>query len=372
MSSLAASATASQPNSGSDMESQSASGSSSLCEGVPGTHSLQMSALLNRYATHALYLPNIYIEPSNTGNHEETKKMLCTIFPHWNDESQISVKQFTGGITNMLLECTMYHQNTESHEKVLVRTYGRGTGMIIDRDREFVSHLVINSVNLAPPIHARFGNGLVYGFIEGRSLEFTELADERLYPLIAAKLGQWHQQVQVDAIEECLAKLRREFRGSKPESNASDLWSVISNWIQLLPEIEGIISSCTQNIDIREVQDPQASLVDVLRAELAWLRSQLNSKSPLVASHCDLLSGNVIISEDLSQKLETGLTASEMEYYMQHNPISFIDYEYMVKAPRAFDISNHFMEWQGFNCERHRIPKAETSNQRHFADRFRL
>ncbi|KAG7827567.1 hypothetical protein KL920_004330 [Ogataea angusta] len=277
----------------------------------------------------------------------------------------------------------MYHPNTESHEKVLVRTYGRGTGMIIDRDREFVSHLVINSVNLAPPIHARFGNGLVYGFIEGRSLEFTELADEHLYPLIAAKLGQWHQQVQVDAIEECLAKLRREFRGSKPESNASDLWSVISNWIQLLPEIEGITSSCARNIDIREVQDPHASLGNVLKAELAWLRTQLHSKSPSVASHCDLLSGNVIISEDLSEKLKAGLSASDMEYYMQHNPIAFIDYEYMVKAPRAFDISNHFMEWQGFNCERHRIPKAERSNPllrewcaaylgRHLANRLRL
>ncbi|KAH3669279.1 hypothetical protein OGAPHI_001400 [Ogataea philodendri] len=361
MSSLAASTTASQPNSGSDMESQSIS--SSISETMPDHHQLEIPSLLDTYSAHALYLPGIYVEPSDNGNHDEIKKMLAKIFPHWESESLISVKHLTGGITNMLLECTMYNKATDLHEKVLVRTYGRGTGLIIDRDREFVSHLVINSVNLAPPIHARFGNGLVYGFIEGRSLEYQELSNQVLYPLIAAKLGQWHQQVQVDAIEECLTTLRREFRGAKSETKSSDLWAVISNWIQILPEIEGIVKSCASNLDIRELKDTNASLGSILKAELDWLRSEVEHKSPFVACHCDLLSGNVIISEELSEKLEAGLSTADVEYYRTHNPISFIDYEYMIRAPRAFDISNHFMEWQGFDCDRTRIPQASKSNE---------
>ncbi|GMG49960.1 unnamed protein product [Ambrosiozyma monospora] len=35
----------------------------------------------------------------------------------------------------------------------------------------------------------------------------------------------------------------------------------------------------------------------------------------------------------------------------------------MIKAPRAFDISNHFMEWQGFNCDKDLIPKPDINNK---------
>ncbi|KAH3672076.1 hypothetical protein WICPIJ_010175, partial [Wickerhamomyces pijperi] len=100
MSSLAASTTASQPNSGSDMESQSIS--SSISETMPDHHQLEIPSLLDTYSAHALYLPGIYVEPSDNGNHDEIKKMLAKIFPHWESESLISVKHLTGGITNML------------------------------------------------------------------------------------------------------------------------------------------------------------------------------------------------------------------------------------------------------------------------------
>jgi ethanolamine kinase len=31
--------------------------------------------------------------------------------------------------------------------------------------------------------------------------------------------------------------------------------------------------------------------------------------------------------------------------------VAFIDYEYAVTCPAAFDIANHFAEWGGYECD---------------------
>jgi ethanolamine kinase len=36
--------------------------------------------------------------------------------------------------------------------------------------------------------------------------------------------------------------------------------------------------------------------------------------------------------------------------------VSFIDYEYAVPSPAAFDIANHFAEWGGFDCDYSVLP----------------
>lgn len=36
--------------------------------------------------------------------------------------------------------------------------------------------------------------------------------------------------------------------------------------------------------------------------------------------------------------------------------IAFIDYEYAVPCPAAFDISNHFAEWAGYECDHSMVP----------------
>lgn len=65
----------------------------------------------------------------------------------------------------------------------------------------------------------------------------------------------------------------------------------------------------------------------------------------LVFGHTDLLSGNVIVqprsASNPDPKTET---------------VSFIDYEYAVPSPVAFDIANHFAEWGGFDCDYNNIP----------------
>lgn len=36
--------------------------------------------------------------------------------------------------------------------------------------------------------------------------------------------------------------------------------------------------------------------------------------------------------------------------------VAFIDYEYAVTCPAAFDISNHFAEWAGYDCDYSMVP----------------
>ena len=77
----------------------------------------------------------------------------------------------------MVSQICYYHVSTQEMsppktgdaEPVLIRVYGHGTNLIIDRHREFISHLILNSIGLAPPVFARFKNGLVYGYLDGRS-----------------------------------------------------------------------------------------------------------------------------------------------------------------------------------------------------------
>lgn len=48
--------------------------------------------------------------------------------------------------------------------------------------------------------------------------------------------------------------------------------------------------------------------------------------------------------------------------------MSFIDYEYTMPAPAAFDIANHFSEWAGFECDFSALPTR--SDRRDFIKEY--
>jgi ethanolamine kinase len=102
-----------------------------------------------------------------------------------------------------------------------------------------------------------------------------------------------------------------------------------------------------------------------LQTELEWMLKELGdtpgiANLPLVFSHCDLLSGNVIVlpqSDSSSQSSTTSspaLSATSLD--APFVPVGFIDYEYATPSPAAFDIANHFAEWGGFDCDFSKMP----------------
>jgi len=75
-----------------------------------------------------------------------------------------------------------------------------------------------------------------------------------------------------------------------------------------------------------------------------------DAKPQLVFSHCDLLSGNVIILPPNSPESASSSSMTKPAPATVHS-VSFIDYEYATPSPAAFDLANHFAEWGGFDCD---------------------
>lgn len=329
--------------------------------------------------------------------------LLTRVFPAWNPEN-VKVKPVSGGITNMLIKCTHLDKPNNCKQVVLVRTYGQNTGLIIDRDDEFKNHLMLNRLNLAPMIYARFNNGIVYGFLKGRSLTSDELSDPDLYPLIGQKLGYWHN-VLIRA-ESSNVKLKINITNDIVYHCKSNLWDTLRHWVDIAPNF-----ACIQDFVLENSQNTQTlknsvshsskidkSVKDILFNEIKWLHDTISSKSITVKSHCDLLSGNIVIppkldeiinnykNENMKNHTNRSVDLPLIERYFSHdrllknvytnitmsdmpslplneiNPISFIDYEYMLNAPRGFDIANHLQEWQGFNCDKLKILDPNKDN----------
>lgn len=69
----------------------------------------------------------------------------------------------------------------------------------------------------------------------------------------------------------------------------------------------------------------------------------------LVFAHCDLLSGNVIVLP-VGETSNSGIAIANGSSTGE-KAVTFIDYEYAVPSPAAFDLANHFAEWGGFDCD---------------------
>ncbi|WPG99606.1 Hypothetical protein R9X50_00242400 [Acrodontium crateriforme] len=279
---------------------------------------------------------------------ESAIDLVEALNPDWkNEDGPITLKKFTDGITNTLMKATKERPSQTASENeddsVLIRTYGEGTDALIDRERELRSHSLLATLGLAPPLLARFNNGLMYRFIQGTVCTPEDLRRPEVYRAVAKRLGQWHGLLPISAISTTSRadNVVPKSNGVLIEDESSpipNLWTVTQSWIEALP-------STTETEKERNA---------MLSTELKWLLTKLGGTRGLdgkdyVFSHCDLLSGNVIMhGHPASEKTATNGDAEVC--------VSFIDYEYATPAPAAFDISNHFAEWAGFDCDHNYVP----------------
>ncbi|KAK5690845.1 hypothetical protein LTR97_012006 [Elasticomyces elasticus] len=279
-------------------------------------------------------------------------------------EGPVEFVRFTDGITNTLTKATKRRRGRSSsevdEEAVLIRAYGEGTDVLIDRERELRAHNLLANVGLAPPLLAKFDNGIMYRFIQGSVCTPEDLRKPEVYRAVAKRLGQWHGVLPISAItstpqlndspmdKHCAP---RDGKQSRPAPNT---WTVMQQWIDALPR--GTEKERERN--------------EMLDNELDWLSKKLGDTPGLdgkdyIFGHCDLLSGNVIIQSMPTSKRTNG--------HIDENAVSFIDYEYATPSPAAFDIANHFAEWAGFECDHGAVP---TESQRldflkHYVGSFR-
>lgn len=72
----------------------------------------------------------------------DSKHVILQFFPSWNP-TEIKTVQCTNGITNKLVKATHFD------ETILIRTYGKGSGLLIDRKQELsVIIIIINSYRI--------------------------------------------------------------------------------------------------------------------------------------------------------------------------------------------------------------------------------
>ncbi|KAK0509723.1 hypothetical protein JMJ35_008117 [Cladonia borealis] len=292
---------------------------------------------------------------NNADSQTSALRLILTLFPNWeHGEGKIEFIRFTDGITNTLLKAVKrrpgYTEEQIDNEAVLLRAYGKGTEVLIDRKKEAVSHSLLSQHKLAPALLARFQNGLIYKFIRGRVCSPEDLTREPVWRGVARKLGEWHATLPIISAERTAsienAKHDVPLTLDVPKSSPSldqinaitpgkptpNVWTIMQKWVFALPT--------TNEAEIRRKK--------VLQEELERTVSELGDtpglgEDGLVFGHTDLLSGNVILLPYNTDKTQSQPPSIES--------VAFIDYEYAVPSPAAFDISNHFAEWGGFSCD---------------------
>ncbi|PGH21537.1 hypothetical protein AJ80_03205 [Polytolypa hystricis UAMH7299] len=309
------------------------------------------------------YIPLSYNHADSQGS---ALRLVLALFPDWEHaDGKIEFVRFTDGITNTLLKIIRrapgLSEEQIDNEAVLMRAYGNNTEIIIDRQREARSHALLASRGLAPPLLARFKNGLLYRFIQGQVTSPNDLIQPRVWRGVARRLAEWHAVLPIDEVADSTGgqeQLQDAAVGSvdvadpfsKQAARADDiipittrqagpnLWTVLQKWILALP-----VTTEKERERRRKLQQ-----------EFQWIVAELYDesglgKNGLVFAHCDLLSANVII-----QPKSTTTLATEAKDGVE--TVSFIDYEYATPSPAAFDIANNFAEWGGYDCDYNMLP----------------
>jgi ethanolamine kinase len=236
------------------------------------------------------------------------------------------------------------------------------------------SHALLASMGLAPPLLARFRNGLLYRFIRGKVATPNDLEQPAVWRAVAHRLAQWHAVLPInDAPDISVREVPHQNLGfsdadlsSKTTTTdsqdditpitssrqGSTLWTVTQKWILALPTTTEEERSRRKLLQkeferiVAELDDGQGLGEDgVSPLLLHRLIRHADTPEQLVFSHCDLLSANVVIHPH-----------SDPETRPDTETVSFIDYEYATPSPAAFDLANHFAEWAGYDCDFTRLP----------------
>jgi ethanolamine kinase len=226
------------------------------------------------------------------------------------------------------------------------------------------SHCLLARHGLAPALHARFENGLLYKFITGTVCAPADLRRPEVWRGVAQRLGEWHAILPISSISSiCPAPAQLsphnkraslvEMAQLTPGKPIPNVWTTMQRWILALPT-----STTAQSTRRDQLMHELESLTKLLGDTPG-----VGGANPFIFAHCDLLSGNVIIEPSTSSapaSRRSSASGGSEEPEAVAATVSFIDYEYATPAPASFDIANHFAEWGGFDCDSSAMPARGT------------
>ena len=217
------------------------------------------------------------------------RKLSYALFPEWEtDEGEVEFIPLKEGITNTLIKALKkrpnYSEEDTDRESVLIRVYGDDTELLINREREVTCHSVLAQRGLAPPLLARFRNGLIYEFIRGHVCSPEDLTKEAVWRAVACRLAQWHAllpivhskdaamikdgtEIPLSSSPPTTTREKEALDAIMPGKPAPTIWTVMQQWIFSLP------AKTTEEISRR----------DLLQRELTWTAIELRDTPGLGA-----------------------------------------------------------------------------------------
>ncbi|XP_057541078.1 probable choline kinase 2 isoform X1 [Amaranthus tricolor] len=226
----------------------------------------------------------------------EAKKILQSIASEWSDVADpnaLQVIRLKGAMTNEVYQIKWPTKAGEMSRKVLVRIYGEGVDVFFNREDEIQTFECMSKHGQGPRLLGRFPNGRIEEFIRARTLSASDLRDQDISALIAAKLREFHYL-------------------DMPGPKTVKLWDRLRDWLNTAKRL------CPP-------EEAESFCLTSLGEEISELERQLSSNQFVGFCHNDLQYGNIMIDE---QKMF----------------ITIIDYEYSCYNHVAFDIANHFCE----------------------------
>uniref|UniRef100_A0A7E4ZVU2 ethanolamine kinase n=1 Tax=Panagrellus redivivus TaxID=6233 RepID=A0A7E4ZVU2_PANRE len=229
---------------------------------------------------------------------KQTLAILKDLRPQWQADS-IKFKTFTQGITNRIFRVT--HQNYPE-DKLIFRVFGKNTNKVIDRLCELETIAKMSEAGLAAPLHAKFSNGIVCGYLEGDTLDSASVREPQITEKICEAMARMHQ-IPVEPTEgPFIFNKMRQYLDNLPQSFPLDSQTALFN-------------RYFGNNDLQE--------------QFVHLKKLLTAlETPVVFCHNDLLVYNIL-------------------YDNAKDEVHFIDYEYAAPNYQLFDIANHFCEYAG-------------------------
>jgi ethanolamine kinase len=161
---------------------------------------------------------------------------------------------------------------------------------------------------------------------------------------IAKELGQWHGRLPLSAFSSTTSKNETQLRVQEPKLSTlrpyPNVWTLMQRWLDGLPA------------GSEEDKERNQSL----QKELSALCEEFTDVPGLcgkdyVFVHGDLHDANIIIRKP--SQINCTAENNEPEAELK---VDFIDYEYCMPAPPAFELAYHFSEWAGFDCNYDFIP----------------
>lgn len=229
-------------------------------------------------------------------------KFVLSILSKWKHLTEEDMKfERMKGMTNKVYKVTLDHKGKEPKE-VILRQFC-GVEGVVDQDKEAKVFKAMSESGLGPRCLGEDNDLRLEEFFDARDIKASEYKEKFMRRRLAQVLAGTHK-IKV------------------PDIDQTPLFGVVLD----NPEFyKSFIEKCDQDI----YNEKEKELIKELRpladqSEQDFIRKVLPNEE-LVFSHNDLLTGNILVSEDKKD-------------------VRFIDYEYASYNFRGFDIGNMFRE----------------------------